>query len=132
MGLTAVRIKDTSPKYNTPIFIYLPIAKSVIISNDVLVKIDYKRPFYVGNNKITKTIRQDCKSLLKYQSNLFTLKDETLWYKKDPSDVILKCDGRIVSVSNKFACVCSYISPISGKLEYTIKTPEELILTIDE
>ena len=39
---------------------------------------------------------------------------------------------KIVGVSNYFLCLCSYINQITGKVEYLIKNPDELIIVLQK
>lgn len=135
IGYSSVRIENDEIRINnyskTQRYTYLPKAETIILSDNKQIEIDYKKLFYIGNNIIKKSIRNNHELLLKEHRDLFSLNGQTLLYNTQPFEKIFKWGDRVVSVSDNFACICAYISPISGKLEYTIQHPDNLIITLN-
>lgn len=136
IGYSSVRIENDEIRINnyskTQRYTYLPKAETIIISDSKQIEIDYKKLFYVGNDIINKNIRNNHELLLKKHPDLFSLNGQTLLYNIQPFEKIFKWGDQVVSVSDNFACICAYISPISGKLEYSIQHPDNLIITLND
>ena len=62
----------------------------------------------------------------------FVSKDENIYYLLQKNEMFLLRNDEIVGVSNYFLCLCSYINQITGKVEYLIKNPDELIVVLQK
>ena len=86
----------------------------------------YQKYFGTVNGNIEKSKS----NLLK--TNEFILTDENLYYILKENEMSFSRGNKIFGISNYFLCLCSYINPITGKLEYVIKQPDELIITLQK
>ena len=77
-----------------------------------------------GNYELSKNKLLRTKHFIAEEDNVFYLiKEEEM--------LVLRGD-RIIGVSDYFLCLCSYINQITGKVEYLIKNPDELIIVLQK
>lgn len=142
IGYTTVRIEVENANYNNSLnrtnkqrYVYLPIAKRIVKNNEekIIIRNDN---IYLCNHQIDTDNRTNIlfrkNILIKKYPELFGCDDNNFWYNKQYSEIVFEREERIVSISNNFSCLCSYISPISGKLEYALKNPSELLVSIKD
>ena len=79
---------------------------------------------------ISGNIEKNKSNLLKTKE--FILEDENLYYILKENEMSFSRGNKIFGISDYFLCLCSYINPITGKLEYVIKQPDELIITLQK
>lgn len=86
----------------------------------------YQQYFGTVNGNIEKSKN----NLLKTKEFIF--EDENLYYILKENEMSFSRGNKILGISDYFLCLCSYINPITGKLEYVIKQPDELIITLQK
>ncbi|MBR5823191.1 MAG: hypothetical protein IKY67_03515 [Paludibacteraceae bacterium] len=120
-------------------FCFLPIAQKIEKKSNNKLNID-NNFIYIANIKKTernnlsnyRTYRSEkTKSNLLVSKNFISEKENVYYLLKEDEMSFFRYD-KIVGVSNYFLCLCSYINPTTGKLDYTIKNPDELIVVLQK
>lgn len=133
-GITNACIKIAPFSNDRSNFSHPPIAFKLSKNNIKTYVIQHDKPIMLCNESIDYSIRDyfhKKEYLCNKRSELFEKDDTKFWYKVQNSDIIFERNDNIVGISSNFLCLCSYVSPKTGKIEYAIKFPEELIPTIN-
>ena len=133
-GITNACIKIAPFSNDRSIFSHPPIAFRLLINNIKTCEIQHDKPIMLCNERIDYSIKDyfyKKEYLCNKRSELFEKNDTKFWYKVQNSDIIFERNDNIVGISSNFLCLCSYVSPKTGKVEYAIKYPDELIPTIN-
>lgn len=124
---------------------FFPIAKKIeqLKTNKLIIDNTFVHISNLDNNTKTNlklyqkyfgttngNIENSKKKLL--NTNEFILEDENLYYILKENEMSFSRENKIFGISDYFLCLCSYINPIIGKLEYVIKQPDELIITLQK
>lgn len=133
IGVSQVCIKDTS-SMDVP-FSHYPIADKLSIDIINTFEIKNEHPIFLDNKNFRNVIIKKwedykLKAHLLHSKYPIFFDKEPLRYKVQDSDIIFKRNNNIIGIATDFLCICSYLSPITGKAEYTVKFPSELIPTI--
>ena len=132
-----VQITDISQK-NTTLH-YVPIAKRVSIPNEQIIEV---KPFLSILELKNKT-KSDYEKILSFWraksyvknvliSEPFSKGENGQIYYHIAENELLFYDRKdsIVAIAKEYMCLCSYISPVTGKIEYTMKHPDSIIPVI--
>lgn len=134
IGVSQVCVKDSS-SLKVP-FLHYPIADKLSIDIINTFEIKNEHPIFLDNKNFRNVIIKKWEDYTEKGHALRSkypdyFEQETPFrYKIQESDIIFKRNNNIIGIATDFLCICSYISPITGKAEYTVKFPSELIPTI--
>ena len=134
IGVSQVCIKDTS-SMEVP-FSHYPIADKLSIDIINTFEIKNEHPIFLDNKNFRNIIIKEWEDYTKKGPVLrskypdYFEQEPPFRYKIQESDIIFKRNNNIIGIATDFLCICSYLSPITGKAEYTVKFPSELIPTI--
>lgn len=135
IGVSQVCIKDTS-SMEVP-FSHYPIADKLSINNIKTYEIKEEHPIFLNSKPFTgRVIINEWEDYTRNGPHLrskypdYFEQEPPFRYRIQESDIIFKRNNNIIGIATDFLCICSYISPITGKAEYTVKFPSELIPTI--
>lgn len=135
VGVSQIRVTRWNGK-GERLWEYLPVADCIGTLGecyiDPFVKIlnipnDIKKDFfkYLQAVRPSVSVEQLRKKML--DSGLFLEAGSSLHYVLRPNEFAFYRKKRVVGISDSFVCLCSFISPKSGKLEYMIKGPDDLM-----
>ena len=115
---------------------YVPIAKCVCMPDEQIIEV---KPF-LNILELKNKTKSNYEKLLSYWGNKSYVKNILVSesfsegengqiYYHIAEDELLFCDRKdcIVAIAKEYMCLCSYISPITGKIEYIIKHPDSII-----
>lgn len=134
IGVSQVCIKDTS-SMEVP-FSHYPIADKLSIDIINTFEIKNEHPIFLDNKNFRNIIINKWEDYTRNATRLcskypdYFEQEPPFRYRIQESDIIFKRNNNIIGIATDFLCICSYISPITGKAEYTVKFPSELIPTI--
>lgn len=136
-----VQITDISQKDKLQVrpLHYVPIAKRVCVPNEQIIEV---KPF-LNILELENKTKSNYQKLLSFWgdkshitklllSELFSIDDNGHIFYHLAEDELLFYDRKdsIIAVAKEYMCLCSYISPVTGKIEYTMKHPDSIIPVI--
>ena len=134
LGISNACIKMAPFTNNRSVFMHPPIAHKLSSNNIETYEIIHDKPIFLCNEKIDSSIKDYFhrkEYLCRNNSEIFEKDEKAFWYKIQNTDIIFERNDDIIGISSHFLCLCSYISPVTGKIEYTTKHPDELIPIIN-
>lgn len=127
LGANYIRFKNNSSQKRYQPFEYLPITKSVR-KEEKCEMTNILRHLDKGDTDFNKEFTRICSGLESKLLNEaeFQKHDEKYYYPLSEGEYTFSRHNKVLAVASTFMCLCIYISPQSGKLEYRILMPDEL------
>lgn len=132
IGPDRIKLSDSLKKKTYPITKRIVISEERYKLTNTLTLLQYE-----VSERLAGSIKQYKKNhsevlinqILKL-SEQFERNNDYIYYKTQPSELVMyrfKDIDHPMIIANNFLCLCSYINTITGKIEYDIYNPDELI-----
>ena len=100
------------------------------VEKDILLNWQYEEiRKYLDNRTLNNAQKLKMRKELSEQ---FYFENDSLMYKPSEQDYGFYSHGNLYAVTSNFLCLCRFISPITGRVEFSLELPQYLIETLPD